>query len=103
MKYLLIAACALCCLVSPAQDLPAATGYPAGYFRDPLDIPIKLAANFGELRANHYHMGLDIRTQQKVNLPVMAAADGYVARVVVEPAGVPAPLASSPTARTSTC
>ncbi|HVW58636.1 MAG TPA: M23 family metallopeptidase, partial [Puia sp.] len=61
--------------------------YPQGYFRNPLDIPIKLAANFGELRANHYHMGLDIRTQQKVNLPVMAAADGYVARVVVEPAG----------------
>ncbi|GGB08234.1 peptidase M23 [Puia dinghuensis] len=48
---------------------------------------MKLAANFGELRPNHYHMGLDIRTQARENLPVFAAADGYVARVSVEPAG----------------
>src|SRR6187399_2077317 len=73
-------------LSSSGQDLPP-TDYPTGYFRNPLDIPIRLAANFGELRANHYHMGLDIRTQQKENLQVMAAADGYVARVVIEPAG----------------
>jgi len=101
MKYLLIGLCAISTLLSAAQTSPtgassvgpatnAALGrasYPTGYFRDPLDIPIKLAANFGELRANHYHMGLDIRTQQKENLPVMAAADGYVTRVVIEPMG----------------
>lgn len=81
-----MAVCATCCLLSSAQDFPSAA-YPIGYFRNPLDIPIKLAANFGELRANHYHMGLDIRTQQKENLPVMAAADGYIAKVVIEPAG----------------
>ena len=61
--------------------------YPQGYFRHPLNIPMQLVANFGELRANHWHMGLDIRTQQRVNLPVYAAADGYVARVGVEPGG----------------
>jgi hypothetical protein len=61
--------------------------YPQNYFRHPLDIPMKLVANFGEIRANHWHMGLDIRTQQKVNLPVFAAADGYVSRIVVEPGG----------------
>jgi len=61
--------------------------YPKKYFRNPLDIPISLAANFGELRANHYHMGLDIRTQGKVNLPVYAAADGYIARIKIEPFG----------------
>jgi Peptidase family M23 len=61
--------------------------YPQNYFRHPLDIPMKLVANFGEIRANHWHMGLDIRTQQKVNLPVYAAADGYVSRIVVEPGG----------------
>jgi murein DD-endopeptidase MepM/ murein hydrolase activator NlpD len=87
MKYLLTVVCVWCSLLSDAQDLFSTTGYPNGYFRNPLDIPIKLAANFGELRANHYHMGLDIRTQQKENLPVMAAADGYVAKVVIEPAG----------------
>ncbi len=86
MKHFLIVAITLLSLSSSGQDFPP-TDYPTGYFRNPLDIPIKLAANFGELRANHYHMGLDIRTQQKENLPVMAAADGYVARVVIEPAG----------------
>lgn len=64
-----------------------AQNYPKGYFRHPLDIPMQLVANFGEIRANHWHMGLDIRTQQKVNLPVYAAAEGYVARIKVEPGG----------------
>src|SRR5450432_4868925 len=56
-------------------------------FRNPLGIPISLAANFGELRANHYHMGLDIRTAHRENLPVYAAADGYVYRIKIEPFG----------------
>ena len=42
-----------------------APDYPQKEFRNPLDIPISLAANFGELRANHYHMGLDIRTAHR--------------------------------------
>jgi hypothetical protein len=61
--------------------------YPANEFRNPLDIPISLAANFGEIRLNHYHMGLDIRTEHRENLPVYAAADGYVYRIKVEPFG----------------
>ncbi|MFT4154818.1 peptidoglycan DD-metalloendopeptidase family protein [Parafilimonas sp.] len=61
--------------------------YPQGYFRNPLDIPMQLAANFGELRTDHFHMGLDIRTQSRENLPVHAAADGYVSRVKIEKYG----------------
>jgi murein DD-endopeptidase MepM/ murein hydrolase activator NlpD len=61
--------------------------YPANEFRNPLDIPILLAANFGELRDNHYHMGLDIRTEHRENLPVYAAADGYIYRIKIEPFG----------------
>jgi Peptidase family M23 len=61
--------------------------YPRDVFRNPLDIPISLAANFGELRSNHYHMGLDIRTAHRENLPVYAAADGYILRVKIEPFG----------------
>ncbi|MFL5787568.1 MAG: M23 family metallopeptidase [Flavisolibacter sp.] len=57
------------------------------YFRNPLDIPMQLVANFGEIRPNHWHMGLDIRTQHRVNLPVHAAANGYIARVSVESGG----------------
>lgn len=64
-----------------------AQSYPQYYFRHPLDIPMQLVSNFGEIRTNHWHMGLDIRTQQKVNLPVHSAADGYIARVSVEPGG----------------
>jgi len=61
--------------------------YPRDFFRHPLNIPMQLVANFGEIRANHWHMGLDIRTQQRVNLPVYAAGDGYVARISIEPGG----------------
>ena len=62
-------------------------GYPKGYFRNPLNIPMSLSGNFGELRSNHYHMGLDIRTNKRENLPVYAAAEGYIARVKIEPGG----------------
>ncbi|MDP4258011.1 MAG: M23 family metallopeptidase [Bacteroidota bacterium] len=86
MKHLPALACILFSLPVFSQG-PPPDHYPQGYFRDPLDIPISLAANFGELRPNHYHMGLDIRTQKKVNLPVHAAADGYIAHIKIEPEG----------------
>ncbi len=54
----------------------APKNYPIGYFRNPLGIPLQLSANFGELRPNHFHMGFDIRTNQRENLPVYATADG---------------------------
>ncbi len=86
MRYLLSALFSFYSLLSWSQNfLPK--NYPADYFRDPLGIPMSLAANFGELRPNHYHMGLDIRTEKKENLPVYAAADGYIAHVKIEPAG----------------
>ena len=69
-------------LLSHAQKI-----YPQHYFRDPLNISIQLASNFGELRQDHFHMGLDIRTQSRENLPVFAAADGYVSRIKIEKYG----------------
>lgn len=65
-----------------AQSGPA---YPKGYFRNPVGIPMELSANFGELRSNHWHMGLDIRTQAKENLPVYAAAQGFIAKIGIRP------------------
>lgn len=50
-----------------------------------MGIPIELSANFGELRPNHWHMGLDIRTKQRENLPVYAAAQGYIAKIGIRP------------------
>lgn len=61
--------------------------YPKGYFIYPIDAKIGLAANFGELRPNHYHMGLDCRTNQVQYRPVKAAADGYVAHVRIDATG----------------
>jgi murein DD-endopeptidase MepM/ murein hydrolase activator NlpD len=61
--------------------------YPKGYFRNPLNIPIALSGNFGELRPNHFHMGIDIKTARRENLPVYAAAEGYVSRIKIEPGG----------------
>ena len=67
-----------------SQNLSSPAVYPEGYFRNPLGIPIQLAANFGELRSNHFHMGFDIRTNQRENLPVYAAAEGYISKVKIE-------------------
>jgi hypothetical protein len=57
--------------------------YPKDYFRNPLGIPTVLAGTFGELRSNHFHSGIDIKTQGKEGLKIYAAADGYVSRVKV--------------------
>ncbi len=83
MKQLLFILFVLIIKTSIAQLFPA-INYPANYFRNPMGIPLQLSANFGELRTNHYHMGFDIRTAQRENLPVYAAADGFVSRIKVE-------------------
>ena len=69
-----------------AQYFPP-KNYPQNYFRNPLGIPMELSGNFGQLRPDHFHMGLDLRTQQKENLPVYAAAAGYVSRIKIERLG----------------
>ena len=61
--------------------------YPQSYFRNPLDIPIFLAGNFGECRPGHFHSGIDIKTLAKENQPVHAAADGYISRIKMEKGG----------------
>ncbi|KUO64521.1 MAG: peptidase M23 [Lutibacter sp. BRH_c52] len=55
--------------------------YPTNYFGSPLDIPLILSGTFGELRPNHFHAGLDIKTQQREGLNVLASADGYISRI----------------------
>ena len=67
------------------ESQTAGSKYPQGYFANPLGIPMSLSANFGELRPNHWHMGLDLRTDQKENYPVLASADGYVAHIGIRP------------------
>ena len=52
-------------------------------FANPLNIPIHASGNFGELRGSHFHAGLDIKTKQRIGLPIYAPADGYVSRIKV--------------------
>lgn len=52
-------------------------------FRLPLNISPVLTGNFGEMRATHFHAGLDFRTAKTIGLPVVAAAEGYVSRLMV--------------------
>lgn len=61
--------------------------YPQDYFRSPLDIPLQLSGNFGELRPNHFHAGFDMKTQQREGLKVYAVADGYVSRIKISTFG----------------
>lgn len=61
--------------------------YPKDTFRSPVSFPISLSGSFGEVRKNHFHSGIDIRTQGEQGKPVYAIADGYVARVFVSPGG----------------
>ncbi len=69
------------------SQLLSEKNYPDGYFQWPVGTKPALVANFGELRPNHFHMGLDCRTDRKENLPVYASASGYIARVKIEPFG----------------
>ena len=57
--------------------------YPKNYFRSPLDIPLILSGTFGELRSNHFHSGIDIKTQGREGLNTYAVADGYVSRIKI--------------------
>jgi hypothetical protein len=69
------------------SSLLAQVEYPKDYFRSPLDIPMQLSGNFGELRPNHFHAGFDLKTNQKEGLNVYAVADGYISRIKISTFG----------------
>ncbi|MCC6599546.1 MAG: M23 family metallopeptidase [Crocinitomicaceae bacterium] len=69
------------------KDSLSIGNYPTGFFGSPLDIPLNLSGNFGELRTNHFHAGIDLKTQQQEGLKVYASAGGYVSRIKVSPVG----------------
>jgi hypothetical protein len=75
-KYLLLIWHCLAYTMTQAQNLNL-----------PIDFPISLAGNYAELRNNHFHMGLDFRTDNKENIRILAIEDGYVSRMVIAPNG----------------
>lgn len=52
-------------------------------FVPPFGFPLYLSGNFGELRSNHFHGGLDFKTQGKTGMPVSSIGEGYISRIFV--------------------
>ena len=82
MKYINILFTLFCLFgqgITFAQKAPELKGL----FRSPLDIQLYLSGNFGELRSNHFHTGIDIKTEGVVGKAVYAVDDGYVSRIKI--------------------
>ncbi len=53
----------------------------------PLDIPIILSGTFAELRPNHFHAGIDIKTKGTEGFNVYSIGDGYISRIQITHGG----------------
>ena len=65
----------------------AQSSYPQNLFVPPVDFPMLLSGTFAELRSNHFHSGIDIKTGGAEGKNINAAADGYISRIKVSPYG----------------
>ncbi|RYU90774.1 M23 family metallopeptidase [Mucilaginibacter terrigena] len=84
ISFCLIAIAIFFATATHAQDVIQSKQYPKNQFRYPLDLSPSTAGSFGELRANHFHSGLDFKTNQRIGFPVHAAYDGYISRVRIQ-------------------
>lgn len=78
-RHLLLSICLIFC----ATIIQAQKEIPKDYFVNPLDGQLILAGSFGELRSNHFHSGLDLKTQRREGLAVYAAAEGMITRIKI--------------------
>jgi len=67
-------------VISYAQLYPIGFGYP-------IDKKPVITGNYGEIRPNHFHAGLDFSTDAILNLPIKSVADGYVSRIKISSVG----------------
>jgi hypothetical protein len=67
--------------ISPKATVKPPPQYPTNYFQSPVIGALVLSGTFGELRANHFHAGIDIKPTRSGHEPLFAAAEGYVSRV----------------------
>ena len=82
-SYLLLFFASFCAATASADNI-----YPRDYFSSPVTHEIQLTGTFGELRPNHFHAGIDIRPKRSgVEEPIIAAAEGWVSRIQVQPSG----------------
>ncbi len=77
----------LCVFVSAGFSLHE-DNYPQGYFSMPVNRTVQLSGTFGELRSNHFHAGLDIKSKDgSVGEPLVAAGPGFISRISVQGSG----------------
>ena len=77
MRRYITALMLACCIGGYGQEKKQVTFVP------PFDFPLTLSGNFGEIRSNHFHGGLDFKTGGVIGKPVCALADGYISRIRV--------------------
>jgi hypothetical protein len=79
----------LACLQAQAQTYPnyPLPDFPKDEFIMPMNVPMNLSGNFGETRKSHFHMGIDIKTNEREGEPVVAVGDGYISRINVSAFG----------------
>ncbi|MFR9564150.1 MAG: M23 family metallopeptidase, partial [Rikenellaceae bacterium] len=51
------------------------------------DVARLYSANFGEMRPNHFHSGVDIKSDGTSGKQIVSVADGYVSRLAISPTG----------------
>ncbi|MES2517078.1 MAG: M23 family metallopeptidase [Bacteroidota bacterium] len=86
-KYIILVFLSLICQIIQAQKTQLT--YPKGYFLFPINPNQQnyLAGGMGDLRSDHFHAGIDIKTQGREGLPVYATGDGYISEIRVQTSG----------------
>jgi len=65
-------------LVISAQQAPNTAN-----FISPVNFPIYLSGNYGEIRSGHFHAGIDIKTQGVIGKEIISVEDGYISRIKI--------------------
>lgn len=52
-------------------------------FDFPVELPVYLSGSFAELRPNHFHSGIDIKTKGKTGYKIFSLEDGYIQRIQI--------------------
>lgn len=75
----------ICCIFSGNIAISQDLIIQKGYFQYPFNPgkPNSLSGSMGELRTNHFHGGMDVRTSGTIGLPILAAADGYISKIII--------------------
>jgi murein DD-endopeptidase MepM/ murein hydrolase activator NlpD len=87
MKYNLFCLCMLLSAAGVVNSQNSPDSANIREWRNPFNFPVLLSGSFAELRSDHFHAGIDFKTQNVEGKPVHAVQDGYVSRIVVSPWG----------------